>query len=154
MPSRRELIHMTDEEASEFLNGRHVVNIATFGPDGNIHLVAMWYGLIDGHIAFETFSKSQKVKNLQRDPRITCLVEDGESYDQLRGLEIVGTARLDEDPAAVVALATQVVERYYGVTDPNDAQALAEVVAKKRTLVEVIPERIVSWDHTKLGGTY
>jgi PPOX class probable F420-dependent enzyme len=154
MPSRRELIRMTDAEVDEFLNGRHVVNIATFGPDGNIHLVAMWYGLINGHIAFETFSKSQKVKNLQRDPRITCLVEDGDGYEELRGVEIVGKAVLDPDPAAVVALATQVVERYYGVTDPEDAQKLAEVVAQKRTLVEVIPDKIVTWDHTKLGGTY
>jgi len=154
MASRRELIRMNDDEVAAFLDGRHVVNIATFGPDGNIHLVAMWYGLIDGHVAFETFTKSQKIKNLERDPRITCLVEDGDSYGQLRGVEIVGRAVLDDDPAAVVALATQVVERYYGVTDPDDARQLAEVVAKKRTLVEVVPERVVSWDHTKLAGTY
>jgi PPOX class probable F420-dependent enzyme len=154
MPSRRELIRMTDEEVADFLNGRHVVNIATFGPDSNIHLVAMWYGLIDGNIAFETFSKSQKVKNLQRDPRITCLVEDGESYDTLRGVEVVGKAVLDDSPEAVVALAMQVVKRYYGVDDPDDARKLAEVVAQKRTLVQVVPDKIVSWDHNKLGGSY
>lgn len=154
MPSRRELIKMTDDEVQEFLHGRHVVNIATHSPDGTIHLVAMWYGFINGHVAFETFSKSQKVKNLQRDARITCLVEDGESYDQLRGVEIVGTARLTDDWEVVLNLAMDVARRYYGVENEDDARAIAEAIAKKRTAIEVVPDKIVSWDHTKLGGTY
>jgi PPOX class probable F420-dependent enzyme len=145
---------MTDEEVDEFLAGRHVVNIATFGPDGNIHLVAMWYGFMNGHVAFETFSKSQKIRNLERDPRITCLVEAGEGYDELRGVEIVGRVTLDDDPDVVVGLAMDVVRRYYGVDDPDAQRELAEVVAKKRTAVEIIPEKVVSWDHRKLGGTY
>jgi PPOX class probable F420-dependent enzyme len=152
--SRRDLIRMTDQEIDEFLQGRHVVNIATHGPDGNIHLVAMWYGFIDGHVAFETFTKSQKVRNLERDPRITCLVEDGEGYDELRGVEIVGRVEMTADPAVVVPLAMDVVRRYYDITDPDDARAVAEGIARKRTAIEVIPEKVVSWDHRKLGGTY
>jgi PPOX class probable F420-dependent enzyme len=145
---------MTDEEIDTFLDGRHVVNIATFGPDGNIHLVAMWYGFMNGHLGFETFTKSQKIRNLERDPRITCLVEAGEGYDELRGVEIVGTVRMTDDPAVVVELAKDVVRRYYGVEDPDTATELAQAMAKKRTAVEIVPEKIVSWDHTKLGGTY
>jgi nitroimidazol reductase NimA-like FMN-containing flavoprotein (pyridoxamine 5'-phosphate oxidase superfamily) len=90
MANRRDLIKMTGEEIEAFLHERQTMNIATFGPDGNIHLVAMWYGFINGNPAFETYAKSQKIKNLQRDPRITVLVEDGDEYNQLRGVEIVG----------------------------------------------------------------
>ncbi|MDZ7732092.1 MAG: pyridoxamine 5'-phosphate oxidase family protein [Acidimicrobiia bacterium] len=96
--SRRDLIRMTEAEIEEFLGGRHTMNIATFGPDGNIHLVAMWYGFLDGQPAFETFAKSQKVKNLRRNPEITVLVEDGETYDELRGVEMVGRAEIFDDP--------------------------------------------------------
>ena len=145
---------MTDDEVDAFLQGRHVVNIATHSPGGEIHLVAMWYGSMNGHLAFETFTKSQKVKNLRRDPRITCLVEDGETYDELRGVEIVGEAVLHEDPAVVLALAMELMARYYGVTDPAEARPLAEALARKRTAIEVIPEKMVSWDHRKLEGTY
>jgi PPOX class probable F420-dependent enzyme len=152
--SRRELIKMTDDEVADFLDGRHVVNIATFGPDGNIHLVAMWYGFIDGHVAFETFAKSQKVANLRRDPRITCLVEAGEGYEELQGVEIVGRAVLIDDWDVVLNLAMDVARRYYGIDDPDDARAVAEGIAKKRVAIEVVPEKVVSWDHRKLGGTY
>src|SRR3954452_18830607 len=104
MPSRRDLIRMTDDEVEEFLSGRHVMNIATFGPDGNIHLVAMWYGFIGPNPAFETFAKSQKVLNLRRDPRITVLIEDGEQYEELRGVEIVGHAVIHEDETTLMGV--------------------------------------------------
>ena len=89
MPSRRDLIRMTDEEVEQFLDGRHTMNVATIGPDGRIHLVAMWYGFLEGAPAFWTYGKSQKILNLRRDPRITALVEDGEQYEELRGVELV-----------------------------------------------------------------
>jgi PPOX class probable F420-dependent enzyme len=145
---------MTDEEEETFLHGRHTMNIATFGPDGNIHLVAMWYGFIGANPGFETFAKSQKVLNLRRDPRITVLVEDGDSYDQLRGVEIVGKAVVHDDHDLLLELATDVVSRYYPIDNPDDARALAEGIMRKRVAVEIIPEKIVSWDHTKLAGTY
>ena len=145
---------MTDDEVREFLDGRHVMNIATHGPDGNIHLVAMWYGFIDGKPAFETFTKSQKIKNLQRDPRITVLVEDGDEYDHLRGVEIVGTATVTEDPEVVMPVARSVVDRYFGVENPDDLDAVAAGLAHKRSAVVIHAEKVVSWDHNKLGGTY
>ena len=94
---RRDLIRMTDDEVEAFLHERQTMNIASFGPDGNIHLVAMWYGFLGPNPAFETFTKSQKVLNLRRDPRITVLVEDGDVYEELRGVEIVGQAIVHDD---------------------------------------------------------
>src|SRR3954452_3169031 len=124
MPSRRDLIRMTDDEVEEFLSGRHVMNIATFGPDGNIHLIAMWYGFHGKNPAFETFAKSQKVLNLRRDPRITVLVEDGEEYDKLRGVEIVGKAIVHDDAEILMGVARTVVSRYFEVANPDDVDAV------------------------------
>jgi len=151
--SRRDLIRMTDDEIEAFLNGRHTMNVATFNHDGSIHLVAMWYGFVDGKPAFETFAKSQKVQNLKRDARITVLVEDGDEYDQLRGVEIVGTATFTEEPEAVVEIARSVLRRYHDFAEA-DIEGAAQLMAQKRAAVTIHAERIVSWDHTKLGGTY
>jgi len=155
MPKRRDLIRMTADEVDAFLAGRRVMNIATHNHDGTIHLVAMWYGFAtDGRPAFETFSKSQKVQNLRRDNRITALVETGDEYDQLRGVELVGTADVTEDPAVLMPIAQSVVERYMGVDNPEEAKAAAEMLARNRSAVVLNVDKTVSWDHTKLGGTY
>ena len=145
---------MTDDEVQAFLSGRHVMNIATMGPDGNIHLVAMWYGFIHGNMAIETFAKSQKVLNVQRDPRVTVLIEDGDVYEELRGVEIVGKAVVHADKEPLMEVARNVVERYIPVNDPADIPAVAEAMANKRVAIEIVPEKVVSWDHRKLGGTY
>jgi PPOX class probable F420-dependent enzyme len=152
--SRRDLIRMTDDEVTAFLHLRQTMNIASFGPDGNIHLVAMWYGFLGDNPAFETFAKSQKVLNLRRDPRITVLVEDGEEYEHLRGVEIVGKAIVHDDCDTLLQVAGNVVERYFPVENPDDIPVMAEALAHKRVAIEIVPEKIVSWDHNKLGGTY
>ena len=103
--SRRDLIRMTPDEVREFLEGRHTLNVATHNHDGTVHLVAMWYGFLDGDIAFETYAKSQKVQNLRRDPRITVLVEDGDQYENLRGVEMVGRAEIVEDHETIMEVA-------------------------------------------------
>jgi PPOX class probable F420-dependent enzyme len=155
MAKRRDLIRMTAEEVDAFLHGRRVMNIATHNHDGSIHLVAMWYGFTaDGRVAFETFAKSQKVQNLRRDARITVLVEDGDAYEELRGVELVGTAEVDDDPAVLMPIARSVVERYIDDVKPEDVDAVAEAMARNRAAVILNVERTVSWDHTKLGGTY
>ena len=151
--SRRDQIRMSEAEIEEFLQGRHTMNVATFNHDDTIHLVAMWYGFHEGLLAFETFSKSQKIQNLERDPRITVLIDDGEQYEELRGVEVVGKAELIDDPATVVAVAKSVVQRYFPVPE-DQVDAVAEMMARKRTIVVVHPERTVTWDHRKLGGTY
>ena len=152
MPSRRDQIRMSDDEVREFLDGRHVMNIATHSPDGTIHLVAMWYGFLDGQPVFETYEASQKVRNLERDPSITALVEDGDDYDELRGVELVGTAEILRDEARLLEAATSVVSRYYPMDDPADIEAAARGLMRKRVAIRIVPDRIVSWDHRKLSG--
>lgn len=151
--SRRDIIRMTDAEVAEFLSGRHVMNIATIGRDGRPHLVAMWYGFHDGRPAWWTYGKSQKVLNLRRDPRITCLIETGDTYDHLRGVELVGTGTILEDRDDVMTVGRSVFERYTGPWSDAAEGGVAEMGAK-RVAVRIEVERVVSWDHTKLGGVY
>jgi PPOX class probable F420-dependent enzyme len=155
MAKRRDLIKMTPEEMDEFLHGRRVMNIATYNHDGTIHLVAMWYGFTaDGRPAFETFKKSQKVQNLRRDGRITALVESGDVYEELKGVELVGTAEVTEDVDVLMPIARNVVERYMDDVKESDLDAVAQMMSRNRAAIIINVERTVSWDHTKLGGTY
>ncbi|HEV7886122.1 MAG TPA: pyridoxamine 5'-phosphate oxidase family protein [Acidimicrobiales bacterium] len=148
--SRRDQIRMTDEEVDAFLAGRHTMNLASISPDGSIHLVAMWYGFLDGAPAVWTYGKSQKVLNLRRDPRITGLVETGETYEKLKGVELVGTARIVEDRDTVMAVGRNVSGRYTG---PVPDEALEQIGAK-RVAILIDVAKTVSWDHGKLGGAY
>ena len=102
---------MSDAEVQDFLEQSRTATMATVGPDGMPHLVAMWFGLIDGEVV-ETKAKSQKVVNLRRDNRMTVMVEDGLTYDTLRGVALEGTADVVEDPDALWALGVNVWERY------------------------------------------
>ena len=144
---------MSQEEIDEFLQGRHTMNVATLSRDGQPHLVAMWYGFLDGVPAFWTYGKSQKILNLRRDPRLTCLVEDGETYDQLRGVELVGTGELIDDPEIVLKLGIDLYERYTAPYEDNVREVLAKTAAK-RIAVRIDVRDVVSWDHRKLGGVY
>ncbi len=155
MPSRRSQIEMTPAEIDEFLAGRRVMNIATNGPTGHPHLVAMWYGFLAGKPAFWTFAKSQKIVNLRRDPKITALVEDGETYSTLRGVELVGTGTIVDDFDTIMELGVDVGVRYNGPAAASpEARPLLEAQARKRLAVVIEVDKIVTWDHTKLGGTY
>ena len=153
MASRRDQITMTDDEVVAFLDTQRVLNVATIGPTGHPHVVAMWYVLLDGKPAFWTFGKSQKVRNIQRDPKITGLVESGDTYNELRGVEVVGTAHLIEDYEAIVDLGARVATKYQGGV-ADEARAFLEKQAQKRIGVVIDVERTVSWDHTKLAGAY
>ena len=153
MPSRRELVRMSDDEIDAFLHERQSMSVATFNHDDTIHLVAMWYGFYQGKPAFETFTKSQKILNLRRDGRISVLVEDGDAYEKLRGVEMVGRGEVIDDTGILHQVAASVVERYMGVSGDAAEQA-AQMLMNKRSAVVIHPERIVSWDHSKLGGTY
>ncbi len=117
MPSRRNNITMTDDEVTAYLEEQKVLNVATIGPSGHPHVVAMWFVVLDGRPAFWTFGKSQKVMNIRRDPKITGLVESGESYNELRGVELVGAARLIEDYDAVLDLGVRVSTKYTGAPE-------------------------------------
>jgi PPOX class probable F420-dependent enzyme len=140
---------MTSAEVDAFLHERQTMSVATFNHDGGIHLVAMWYGFVDGNLVFETHPKAQKAVNLRRDPRLTCLVEDGDTFETLRGVELVGTAEVSDDRELVIAAARSVVERYFSEVDAVDVDVMAEGLAGSRVAITVRAERTVSWDHTK-----
>lgn len=148
---QRDVIKMTTEEIDEFLLGRHSMSIATMNHDGTIHVVAMWYGFLEGAIAIETKAKSQKVLNLRRDPRMTVLVEDGEYYEELRGVELVGKGEIIDDPDRMFELGISVFERYQGGKYTAEMRPFVEAMLNKRVVVKLDVERVVSWDHRKLG---
>ena len=151
--SRRDQIRMTDEELASYLDGRHTMNVATINHDGSIHLVAMWYAMDGSDPVFWTYMKSQKIRNLERDPRITCLVETGEAYEELKGVELVGRGEIITERERILELGEQVAARYTGpVTD--ETRPFIHAAGEKRYAVRVHVERTVSWDHSKLGGTY
>lgn len=148
--NRRREIKMSDEEIDAFLREERTATMCSMHPDGSIHAVAMWYGFLDGVITVETKAKSQKVQNLRRDPRLTFLVEAGERYEELRGVEMVGRARIVEDPDSIWKLGISVWERYIGPYDESQREGLAAML-NKRVLVTIDIDRVVSWDHRKLG---
>ena len=154
MPSRRDQIRMSDDEIWKFIDSRKSLQVATLNRDGSPHLTTLWFGILDGDIVFETFTKSQKIVNLKRDPRIAVLVEDGDVYNELRGVAINGRAVLHSDPAVVHPYALAVMKRNQPEIPPEHLEAAAKRMAAKRTAVIVKPEKIVSWDHRKLGGAY
>ena len=148
--NQRDLIKMTPPEVEAFLHERRSMTMSTISLDGSIHSVAMWYGFLEGAVAFETKAKAQKVKNLQRDPRLTCLVEAGDSYDQLRGVSLVGTGEIIDDPARMWELGVSVFERYNGpYTD--ELKPFVEAMLNKRVVVKLHGSKTVTWDHRKLG---
>jgi PPOX class probable F420-dependent enzyme len=148
--NQRSAITFSDEEVAQFLEEQRVANIATIGPTGLPHLVAMWYAVVDGDIWFETKAKSQKVVNLRRDPRISALVEAGHTYDTLRGVELEGTAEIIDDPDAIWAVGLSVWERYNGPYS-EEVKPLVEMMLVKRVAVKITAERVRTWDHRKLG---
>lgn len=128
------------------------MQLATINPDGTPHLVAMFYALRDGNIAFWTYRASQKARNLARDPRLTCLVEDGEDYFELRGVQVRGIARSIEDPATVAEIGRSIAARLSGVPAGPVDEYVARA-ASKRIAYVVEPVRLVTWEHRKLPQT-
>ena len=148
--NQRAQIVMSQDEIEDFVASSRGGAVATVGADGQPHLTAMWYGVVDGEIWFETKAKSQKAVNLRRDPRITFLLEDGDTYDTLHGVSFEGTAEIVEDPEAIFRLGVSVWERYTGpYTD--DAKPAVEMMMNKRIAIRLVVKRTRSWDHRKLG---
>lgn len=142
---------MSDDEIAEFIERSRTATMATVLPNGRPHLVAMWYAVIDGEIWFETKAKSQKAVNLRRDPTITVMIEDGLTYDTLRGVSIDGTAEFVEtDPEMLLRVGISVWERYTGpYTD--EMKPFVDQMMNNRVAIRVVPSRFHSWDHRKLG---
>ena len=150
MANLRSHIKMTDDEVEAFLHEQKTAVMCTMHPRGSIHAVAMWYGFVDGCVTVETKEKSQKVQNLLRDPRLTILVEDGDAYEELRGVELVGSAEVLDGPDQLWELGVSMYERYFGpYTD--EARPAVEAMLHKRVAVRMWADRVVSWDHRKIG---
>lgn len=153
--SRRAEIQLSPDEQRELIDAERVVVVATIGTRGWPHSMPLWYVPRDGEIWIYTYTKSQKVRNLERDPRATLLVETGHEYFELRGVEIEAEAEIHGDLDAVFELAKELTSRYAGGAQVDESQA--EVLrnqARKRVAIRFEPKRVASWDHRKLGGQY
>jgi PPOX class probable F420-dependent enzyme len=148
--NQRAQIEMSDDEIRDFIAAHRTANLATVGPDGQPHLVAMWFALIDGVLWFETKRKAQKALNLSRNPQATVLIEDGLTYDSLRGVSLEGRAEIVDDPEQLWAVGVNVWERYNGPYT-EDLRPFVEVMLNKRVAVRFDVTRTRSWDHRKLG---
>ncbi len=148
--NQRSQIVMTDDEITQFVTDSRTGTLATIGADGQPHLVAMWYGVVDGEIWLETKIKSQKAVNLRRDPRFTFMIEDGDTYDALRGVSFEGTVEIVEDPDTIFRVGVSVWERYTGPYT-EDMRPAVDMMMNKRVAVRLITTRARSWDHRKLG---
>lgn len=160
--NQRSQIVMSDGEIVDFIHRSRTATLATIGATGQPHLVAMWFGVIDGagpvgtgvqalpELWFETKAKSQKAVNLSRDPRVTVMIEDGLTYDTLRGVAIEGTAEIHDDAESCLRTGISVWERYNGpYTD--ELRPAVDAMMHKRVAVRITPSRVRSWDHRKLN---
>ncbi|HUY87088.1 MAG TPA: pyridoxamine 5'-phosphate oxidase family protein [Acidimicrobiales bacterium] len=147
---QRDIVKMTPQEVDVFIHERRPMSLCTINHDGSIHAVAMWYGFLEGSIAIETKAKAQKALNLRRDGRVTCLFEDGDYYEDLRGVELVGTPEFVEDSERMWELGINLYERYYG-TYSDELKPFIETMLHKRVVIKINVDRVVSWDHRKLG---
>jgi PPOX class probable F420-dependent enzyme len=155
--SRRDQIRMTPEEMKAFLSASKTMILCSISASGVPHPMPMWFGIEpDGAIVMTTFTKSQKIRNLERDPRVSLLVEAGEEYAELQGVVIYGDAELVPATDGVVEILLTVTKRSGAVGAANDDAVRAGVrgTASKRTGIRVRPQRVVTWDHKKLGGKY
>ena len=134
--SGRDAVRMSDREVAGFLNDNLKVQVASIGRDGTPHLTTLFYVVLDGRIAFWTYARSQKIRNLERDPRISCLVEDGIDYFELRGVSMTGRAE---------------IVRAKSLDELGDfGRATVEKQVTKRVAVVVHPDHVASWDHRKM----
>src|SRR5690625_1177662 len=148
--NQRAQIVMTDTEITDFVATSRTGTLATIGRDGQPHLTAMWYGVVDGEIWLETKAKSQKAVNLTRDPRVSFLIEGGHTYDTLHGVSFEGVAEIADDPDTIFRVGVSVWERYTGPYTDEMKPAVDQMM-HKRIAVRIVTQRTRSWDHRKLG---
>jgi PPOX class probable F420-dependent enzyme len=154
--SRRDQIKLSEAERRELINSERIAVVASFGPRGWPHLMPLWYVPRDGEVWIYTYAKSQKVRNLERDPRATVLIETGHEYAELRGLMIEAEAEIEREIEDVFPLAEELTLRYADGIDSlqGDAREALKAQAAKRVAIRFAPVRTATWDHRKLGGAY
>jgi PPOX class probable F420-dependent enzyme len=150
--SRRPEIQLSAQEREAFLSEPHKAALATIDKDGFPHVVAMGYRYKDGIIYMTSYGKAQKVLNVRRNPKVGVMVEEGKLYSEYRGVMIRGNCEVIEDP--------QVVRETMGIVGRSETARAASIPsgaassAPKRVVLKITPEKIATWDHTKLGGKY
>jgi PPOX class probable F420-dependent enzyme len=154
--SRRHEIRLSEGELRDLLERERIAIVSSLGPRGWPHSMPLWYVPRHGEVWIWTYAKSQKVRNLERDPRATVLVETGREYGELRGAMIEAEAEIHRDFETVLGFAEELTVRYAeGISSvEGDAKAALEAQAPKRVAIRFRPRRIATWDHRKLGGTY
>lgn len=148
----RELIRMSDDEVAAYLAANVRAHVSTLNKDGSPHVVPIAYVVLDGKLAFWGDNVSQKMVNLQRDPRVAAVVDSGVDFQELQGVELTGTATLHPD-----AETNERIADLFAAKAPEEhregAKSMLLALAAERTAVVITPERVASWDHRKLGGT-
>jgi general stress protein 26 len=144
---------MTADEVEAFLRASIKVQVASLGPTGWPHLTTLFYVVHEGRIAFWTYASSQKIRNLERDGRISCLVETGTAYEELAGVSIEGTAEIVRDTDRIREIGSAVVRAMAGGEDLGDlGRDIVEAQVRKRVGVVVTPTKVASWDHSKMSS--
>ena len=149
---RRALLRLSPAECAEFLAAPRTMIVASYGPGGWPHQVAVFYVMDGARPVFWSYRKAQKIRNLQRDPRVSCLVEDGTLHYELRGVQLRGHAVVSEDPDLIERTWQQLTRKYRGPITPAE-RANFERQAYRRCVVTVEVEHTASWDHRKLAQT-
>jgi PPOX class probable F420-dependent enzyme len=154
MSHGRAAVKLTDQEVQDLLAENLKVQVASIGPDGVPHLSTLFYVVREGRIVFWTYGRSQKIKNLERDPRVSALVEDGVDYFELRGVSITGRAEIVRDFDAIYSIGSEVATRMVAAESfealGDLGRQTVEKQARKRVGVIVHPEKVASWDHRKM----
>jgi PPOX class probable F420-dependent enzyme len=152
-PAGRASVSMSESEVADYLEASMKVQVASIGPDGAPHLTTLFYVVDEGRIAFWTYASSQKIKNLERDPRISCLVETGTDYFELAGVSITGSAEIVRDKDRIRQIGTAVTHAMSGGVDLGDlGRDIVEKQVQKRVAVIVTPTKVASWDHSKMAA--
>jgi PPOX class probable F420-dependent enzyme len=156
VPSRRDQIKLNDAEQAELLDSERTVIVTSNGHRGWPHSMPMWFTVREGELWVWTYAKSQKVRNLERDPRATLLIETGFEYTELRGIMIEAEAEIQRDPEVILEFGKDLTIRYSEGIDSieGDAAEAMQAQAAKRVAIRFVPKRTRTWDHRKLGGTY
>lgn len=152
MAKSRDAIRITEDELPALYAECKSLQLATLGKDGAPHLTTVWYAMHDGAFLFETYGKSQKVVNMRRDPRVALLLEAGTEYAELRGVSMQGRAEIVEENPERTRLMTVLVDHHFPGQAPDALAAMAARMAEKRVVISVRPDKVISWDHRKLGG--
>jgi PPOX class probable F420-dependent enzyme len=150
----RDEVKMSDQEVADLLDENIKVQVASLGPDGAPHLTTLFYIVRDGKIAFWTYGRSQKIRNLERDPRVSALVEGGDDYFELRGVSVNGRAEIIRDYDQILSIGSECATRMVGA-DSFEAlgelgRATVEKQAQKRVAVVIHPDHVATWDHRKM----